>query len=1494
MNHPKFKSVPPFFSKILNSLLRLVALCAALQSLSVEASSEITEDDFIDLIYAIRLGNAEGVIAGLDKGIPVGQIDGDYHTLMWHAISAEQPEIMELLADRGYDWSSRSDGRSPVTEDFGAALQSNLETLQLYVREGSEAVEEILGYRQRGSDWPEQISRADPELLEYCVEIGLLPQSQRMYAEVLEHAIINHNNEMVDFLLRRNWARIHPSIVSVAVYYDNEIALEKLIEKGLSLDQGMHEGVSLRGVRFELGSPLVSAVMAHNLSMVERFLEAGVDPGANDNAAILWADALGNKAIYDRLLAAGAEEPEPFAFFDYEPFTYLLSASNENRPVKRENYSWELGSILNSLQSENDDSVLQPDGRPIKVGIIQLSEGLDDPALLLEATLSKTPDITLVDRSQLRVLMGERSLRAEFASEVASELGALTGADAILYLRKIEATIEARIVSTATGLILATYFYTGESDFDSWTKEVVEKGVRNNEARLRVTGEDALLVSIPRIGTNGSSGLESLADQLAVLLGYRLGKEPNIFLLDRNELQRLTLEQGLAQKTSEFFRSAWVIDGFMDRAEDPEQLILEIRLQRGLGREEERIVLEADIENPQPMVEAIVEALLDRDITSLDSDETDTEGRLFFERGLEAHRAGLFGYALASFRTASALGYEKKDLWDATIRSCIRSLMEVRNQLVTINNLEIDLSYLEYLTWPAYSLSGFAYDSEVEDLIDIANLLLDQVEVCLRRNQATKKGDINDLSYLPYAFYNANSVLELLSPLSNRNHHGQQISALRNRLDSLSETAIDWAGKKDLRLLQGELLIMRFASIPYWTDDEAEAMREMDQVFDRIHEPELEAFLYPFFNELESAYGMFIPVARASYAMTFWSRYLKRMQQSEYPHVHLLVNYLNRSNRNIKRHQQSNSPQSLMEQWRRLNEAVETDFRKREFAGDFVNFSLIRPSHDPLELGGAGRKFFNIGWHLSADRFLPPRETMFRMPQEIHPTGQRSALTFKSVHNLLPEFALDQEGIQRDEIVINSRLQRLAQYWQNLYPAIEAGRSRFRPHELVPASHLRIYPLATLEGWRDKTARIYNEILNEITDESERKLFYSPLLLTDNSSPIHEEIRRRESISERESLKQPTLQGIKATDSFVTAKELSDYIDDPRGFSSFVVFFAFRDGSYWINLYRFGVLQLNPKGHLENFFKFPDQFSIMGATEFLHITPDYVIASFDHSDFGRSKDTSWHAILNRNHGTWSVLEHEGLVIDTGLEKNYLVFSIHKDREWVTGGGGGWSPVNHSGYRVIVQHDLITGDEEVLVDTRRVPPISPLDQEEQFDLTRIDPLKGDEFLIAKKQIIDLKTGKWRRANREEIKHANADPLKRNHYSFELEFRGMIYAIPHFPRFQDDDDYLDFHARTPSNSVVQEHQPLRPDFTAQHQLKIPFFYEPETREIFPEQWKAINKWIERPILSKLGFHVSNNGAILASSPVGFTIYTPEEVEAIMEHAWDFYFPLAETPE
>lgn len=120
-----------------------VVLCVALQAFKTEASAEITEDDFIDLIYAVRLGDAEGVVAELDKGIPVGQIDGDFRTLMWHAISAEQSEIVELLADRGYDSEQRIDGRLPIEDDFGAALQSNLETLQTFIRGSSEPLNEV-------------------------------------------------------------------------------------------------------------------------------------------------------------------------------------------------------------------------------------------------------------------------------------------------------------------------------------------------------------------------------------------------------------------------------------------------------------------------------------------------------------------------------------------------------------------------------------------------------------------------------------------------------------------------------------------------------------------------------------------------------------------------------------------------------------------------------------------------------------------------------------------------------------------------------------------------------------------------------------------------------------------------------------------------------------------------------------------------------------------------------------------------------------------------------------------------------------------------------------------------------------------------------------------------------------------------------------------------------------------------------------------------------
>jgi len=1446
------------------------------------SAAEITEDDFIDLIYAIHLGDADGVITGLDKGIPVDQIDGDRRTLMWHAITADQPQMIPLLLEQGYEWRQQL----PILSEtvgyyyFELALRSSEETLQAF-----------LSANGRIHGRSRHLARARPELLQYSVERGIIPGIERQFTEILEWAITHHNHKMVEFLLQQDWGPINPSVVTVAAYYGNEKAIDALIEKGISLESPGRRHQFFSRVRgFNFGRPLVSAVMAHNLPILERLLEAGADPTAEDNA-ILWADALGNKAIYDRLIAAGAKRPEPYEFLRHPRFRPLADSSEETEGTDRDSYSWELSAILNTSRSSVQRPESEGQDSSLRIGIIQQSEGLEGLSALLETRLSEEAGIDLVDRSQLRTLVDERLLQSGFSTATANRIGSLMGADALLYLRTVGNNHEARVVSTSTGLILSTHYTASRGDLNAWIDEVAADGILGNLHRLHLDPGEAILLSIPRIGTTGSDGFEGFAEQLGLALAYRLGSEPGVFLLDRHELQRLHLEQGLTQEASDFFRSAWIVDGFLDQGANASQLTLSLRLQRGTGGKEERTTIEGSSSDPRPLIEAVAETILERSLTAPTAGTAEAEGRIFLQRGLEANRAGLYTYALASLRTASALGVRNPQLREASVQAGIRSLMDIRNTQGQAQNLH----QLEFLTWPSFSLSRFAYDSEVERLIDIAHLLLDQTQDYLQQNRSNIRSDISELNLIPLIFYNANFVLELLTPLSDRDHHGHRIASLRARLNSLSSEAIQWAGEVDLPLLQGELLIMRFRSIPYWTDDEAQTIRLKEEVLEQIHQPELKAFIYPFFNALQGVYEAHAPRQRSAYALTFWHRYLDKMRQSEFPNVRLLAHSLAISRGSLPLNWQE--PVDQMEQWRSLMEAWETDQRQREQFGDFGYFTP-NLHHGSMTLRANARDSFNIRLHDAMSRFQTPQDATFSVPRQILPEG-RPGLQFDSTRHLLPEFALDEGGLERDEAVIRSRLQRLADHWPKIQPLQGVHSLRRPPHELVPESHLRAFSSTTLTSLSDQAEQIHAEIRNAVSDTTLLNQLYNPLFNTEPTGvwgrsllvSLFQEIERRESVPEVAEVETSLHPFISDTTFFIPTREFPEAISDQWRFRGEVRYFGNYDQSLWVGMDYLGVLQFDANGKFEQLLQFPTEVAHANLHSVV-ASPERVVAVLHRSGGGRGPDQAWFAIYNRGGKTWEVLEYEGRPLrEPGTAGNHLLLSLQKDQAWTAGRGGSTGTVADSGYRIIKHRDLATGDEQVLVDTRRVPPVSPLDQQgsDPF-MPQINHLENDEFLVGRRHIIHLQTGDWRRANRGEIDAGLSRQSDEGNLPNVFFFRGVSYQPPMYR--QNPGLYVISTSRTPPE-VVSEQQRIRPDFTGSHQLEVPFPYRPESMEPLPEEWTALNQWIRSPDPSQVRFLFSRSGAILLISPIGLAIYPPEQVEAIMEHAWDQAFPLAENP-
>ncbi|MBC2602981.1 ankyrin repeat domain-containing protein [Puniceicoccus vermicola] len=1465
-------------------LKRLLLLCAALQSFTAAASEEITEDDFIDLIYAVRLGDAEGVIAGLEKGIPVDQIDGDRRTLMWHAISAKQPEIVELLADQGYDWEKGSDGSHLLDEDFGAALQSDLETLQAYIRGSSEQLKGYIANNRFWSPWAVYISRAEPELLEYCAEIGLLPQIRSMYAVNLEQAIIEHNHEMVNFLLQKNWGAIHPSAVTIAVYYDNQKALKKLIERGFSLDLDVAKGAFLSRHRFDLGRPLVSAVMTHNLPMVERLLEAGVDPKADNDAAILWADALGNKAIYDRLLAAGSKRPEPYEFLRLEPFRQLAGSAGEAEAHNPDSYSRELGTLLNAFRPSVQRSETQAEDSSLRVAIIQQSAGLEESTALLEARLSEETAIDLVDRRQLQKLVDERLLESRLSTGSTNRIGSLVGADALLYLRSLGNHYEVRVVSTSTGLILSTHYYTGGGDFNAWIDEVAAYGILGNLHRFQIDPEEATLISIPRIGTTGSSGLARVADQLTLALGYRLGGEPGVFLLDRHELQRLQLEQGLTQEAAEFYRSAWIVDGSLEPGNESGEWVLRLRLQRGTGKEEERTTLVGDSSDPGSLIDAAAAAILEKSLTPMDPDAADIEGQIFLQRGLEASRAGLHTYALASLRTAYALGVRSSRIRQAIIQSGTDILQQIRE----IQDQSEVPGRMEFLAWPPLSLSRFAYDAEVERLIDIAHMLLDQIEDYIQSNRTNIQDDIGELNSINLIFYIANSVLELLTPLSDRDKHGHQIESLRARLNSLTNEAIQWAGEIDLPILRGELLTMRYRSIPYWTDDEAEAIRERKKILEQIHRPEMENISYAFFNTLQYIYENEDGWRVSAYAENFWHRSLNEMRESQFANVRLLANHIAMPVNRLAIDKRN--PEEQMEQWRSLMEGLEAEQRLREYIGDFGYFTTSRPTPS---LAIPGLLEFSVLSYDTFNRLQPPRDVTFSLPDEILPEGE-PGIRFDDKRFLLPEIATDAEGLKRDEAIMGSRLQRLADHWQKIQSVQGTQPRRRPPHELVPESHARALSQDTMISLREQAEEIRTEMRETIADTTLSDQLESSLLsmgVPTGWGPslfnsLFEEVERREMDSSIVEVELSVHPYIRDADFFIPALEFPEAIDNPRHYHAQATYFGNYDQSLWVVLNSGDLLQFDASGKFQQLLRPPPELKGKFVKKMV-VSPERIVAEVI------SSKLTWYAIYDRIEKSWEVLKFEGVPQygnAPALMGDHLVFSLIKNQDQTVDQGEAGMSVSGSRYEVVKHYNLASGEERVLVDTRRVPPVSPLDQRGgDPHMPVIRSLENDEFLIGLRQIINLNTGEWRRANREEIQTARENRGGERHGSFSFE--GVTYLKPRYDKSSG--QYLIRAYRTPPE-ILAEQQRLRSNFTEEHQFEIPFPYYPESMEPLPDEWENLNRWIRSPDPSREGVKVSENGAVLFYSPLGFTIYTAEEMEAIMEHAWDHHFPLVEPSE
>ena len=222
---------------------------------------------------------------------------------------------------------------------------------------------------------------------------------------------------------------------------------------------------------------------------------------------------------------------------------------------------------------------LQAAEKPYRLGVVVADPALNDFASLLTAELSAASDVELMERAEIDKVLAEQTTAGVLSGAV--HAGRVLGAEGLIVLDVAGESLSIRLVSVGPGVHLATTHVkwpTKESPL--WAKWATTQQ-QALFAKLRVSRDQAVPLSVvglrSAVHTPDSASVEAAASTILV---DRLTAQPEIFVLERRQLQLLADEKELIdEESSRFWGGRHLLDGVIDRdGRDPERLTIHAEL----------------------------------------------------------------------------------------------------------------------------------------------------------------------------------------------------------------------------------------------------------------------------------------------------------------------------------------------------------------------------------------------------------------------------------------------------------------------------------------------------------------------------------------------------------------------------------------------------------------------------------------------------------------------------------------------------------------------------------------------------------------------------------------------------------------------------------------------------------------------------------------------------------------------------------------------------
>jgi len=204
----------------------------------------------------------------------------------------------------------------------------------------------------------------------------------------------------------------------------------------------------------------------------------------------------------------------------------------------------------------------------VRLALVSESPDALAAADVLTAELSSHKNLQLLERNEIERVYHEQGLSA--ANTDYLKLGQVLGADGLLLLdinKTLQATnLTTRLVAVKPGAVLLDEDFSWPmKDMTGWAS-LCAAHLNPFVPKLAVLLKDAIPLSVVNLRSAVQSGeAQETERQLKLLAIQRLSREPQLFVLERQKMQLLTVEKDLKLDDSPFWNGSYLLEGVVDQ-----------------------------------------------------------------------------------------------------------------------------------------------------------------------------------------------------------------------------------------------------------------------------------------------------------------------------------------------------------------------------------------------------------------------------------------------------------------------------------------------------------------------------------------------------------------------------------------------------------------------------------------------------------------------------------------------------------------------------------------------------------------------------------------------------------------------------------------------------------------------------------------------------------------------------------------------------------------